>query len=350
MTKEQTLTARRSLLLGGSLAVIGGLARLRYLGYGVAEPPSSGKPLAWYTPNERFFVTAGKPLPAPIDPSSTHLRVRSEGAQHSLPWPQLRALAAQQVDRTLICDGTGFEIRTIHAAKNTFEHWDWQFGAIGNASWDVIPLDRLFDTLKLPLLGPYVRAVATDGQDWLYPIETVRRGEILVAVGMNGSPLSHSHGAPARLIASGQYGRASLKWIVELTAGVEAYSSRAYEGGPSHVTQVKPIAFAATPAKDSKVGSRVRLSGAAYAGAIPIQEVIITNEARKERTRARLVDPAQPFIWTRWEAEVELARGAQILTVACADQLGRHSRQRSPRIPKEPDGWDGLHRLRLVSS
>jgi DMSO/TMAO reductase YedYZ molybdopterin-dependent catalytic subunit len=276
--------------------------------------------------------------------------VRSEGAEHLLSWSQLRGLAAQQVDRTLICDGAGFEIRSIHAFKNTFEHWDWQFGAIGNASWDVISLDRLFDALKLPLRGPYVRAVAADGQDWFYPIETVRRGEILVAVGMNGSPLSHKHGAPARLIASGQYGRASLKWIVELTAGAEAYSSRAYEGGPSHVTQVKPVAFAASPAKNSEVGRRVKLSGAAYAGAVPIQEVIITNQELRQRTRARLVDPARPFVWSRWEAEVELARGAQILSVACADRLGRHSRQRSPRVPQEPDGWDGLHHLRLVGS
>ena len=259
-----------------------------------------------------FYVTAGKELPPLIAEATTSLRVRSGGVVKQLPWEDLRALATLQVERTLLCDGAGFEIRSLGAPDHTLLHWNWRFAAIGNARWDCIPLDRLFDALGLPLKGPFVRAAARDTEDWFYPIETVRRGEILVAVGMNGAPLTHEHGAPARLVASGQYGQSSLKWIVELSAGIEAYPTRDYEFAGNHVHQVKPFVFASSPRSGSKVGRTVVLDGAAYAGATPVTEVIIINERAQQRHRARFIDPPQPFVWSRWRAEIPVLKGDSV--------------------------------------
>lgn len=327
-----------------------GLGGVRGIGLGRREPLGPGTDTPWITPVEGFYVTAGEALPPPLAESDFTLTLKTPATERELRFADLRAFASQRLHRTLLCDGAGFAISSIRALDNVLIHWDWRYSAIGNARWNCIPLNELFGVLGLDLDGPFVRAVARDSEDWFYPIEAVRRGDILVAVGMNGAPLTHEHGAPARLIASGQYGRSSLKWITRLQSGAQAFPTRDFEGGTNHVPVVKPFVFASTPHSGTRAAGTVRLSGAAYAGSALVTEVIITNRQARQRYPARFIDPATPMVWRRWEAQVPLIAGSQSLEVSCTDSLGRYSEARDGRIPRDPDGWDGIHSLEIVGT
>ena len=49
------------------------------------------------------------------------------------------------------------------------------------------------------------------------PLEEALREDVLVAHGMNGSPLLPQHGFPLRLVVPGWYGMASVKWLTAIT-------------------------------------------------------------------------------------------------------------------------------------
>lgn len=317
------------------------------------EPVGPGQPLPFHTPNTDFYQftrdSSQTPRPGDVQP----LVLSHGGRDVHVEWEQIREWATDEVDRTLICDGHGFYVRSLpkmsdgHIRKN----WDWRFAAIGNARWQTLTLAELFRHAGVPLAGPYIDAQARDGENWLHPIAAARK-EVLLAVGMNGQPLPFSHGFPGRLIASGQYGAASLKWLGRIKSGVDGggrdYSHRTY-----HYAPVKPIAFAATPVENADVhGQTLKLTGVAYAGPRAVSQVRLwlgrgEPGEYSSSIEARLLDPGRPFVWSRWEAELSLPKGRNEICIACVDPRGRFSTFVPPEAPPNPDGFGGIHVLRV---
>lgn len=317
------------------------------------EPHGPGKALPYITPRNEFFqFTRGK-LPGPEHAPS--LLLQSGEQQVDVPWTQVVQWATAEFERTLICDGHGFAMTTLPPLRHghVSVRWDWRFAPIGTARWQAIPVPELFERAGVPLVGPYVRAVARDEEDWFHPIDRVQ-DELLLAVGMNGEPLPHEHGAPGRLIASGDYGLASLKWVTSLRAGADARAARDYGFPMFHGAPVKPIAFATSPRGGTTVeGDSVVLNGVAYAGRETIQEVSVwlgdeVDAEHSSGVAAELLDPPKRFVWSRWTARVPLERGRNLVNVSCVDRSGRFSTVVPGDAPEEPDGWGGVHRLELT--
>jgi DMSO/TMAO reductase YedYZ molybdopterin-dependent catalytic subunit len=65
----------------------------------------------------------------------------------------------------------------------------------------------------------HVRVISHTGYRWSFPL--ARAADLLLATRVAGQPLSHGHGAPARLVAPGRRGFQWVKWVVrlELTDG-----------------------------------------------------------------------------------------------------------------------------------
>ncbi len=339
------------------LAGLPGLAACGDRREALVEPLGPGKPLPYITPRGEFFqFTRGK-LPSPLDLAEHSLLLKDSQRQVLVPWAQVLEWATAEFERTLICDGHGFEMTSLpplshgHVAVG----WDWRFAPIGTARWRAIPIEELFERAGLALTGPFVQARARDDEDWFYPIDRVR-DELLLAVGMNGGLLPHEHGAPARLIASGDYGLASLKWVSALRSGAEARVARDYAFPMFHSAPVKPIAFATSPRSgESAGGGRVLMSGVAYAGRERIQEVSIwrgdaPDAEHADAVAAQLLDPSKRFVWSRWTAELPIERGRNVLNISCLDRSGRFSTVQGGGAPEEPDGWGGVHRIELIGT
>jgi DMSO/TMAO reductase YedYZ molybdopterin-dependent catalytic subunit len=130
--------------------------------------------------------------PRPIDPG--HWRLEIGGAVATpltLSYNDLSASPAV-VEATLDCTG-GF-----------YSTQRWRGAAVGDL------LDRAG---ALPE-ARWVRFVSITGYRWSLPIEDARGA--LLATHLGDEPLSHAHGAPARLVAPDRRGFEWVKWVVRI--------------------------------------------------------------------------------------------------------------------------------------
>ena len=82
---------------------------------------------------------------------------------------------------------------------------------------------------RRPLAGPDPEATAVrlTSFDGTYTesltLAQARRDDVLVALRMEGGPVTHDHGGPVRLYVAPMYGYKSLKWLdrIEVTADLD---------------------------------------------------------------------------------------------------------------------------------
>ena len=67
--------------------------------------------------------------------------------------------------------------------------------------------------------GRYVRFVSVTGYRWSLPLDEAE--DALLATHVDGEPLSHGHGAPARLVAPGRRGFQWVKWVTRVEVRAE---------------------------------------------------------------------------------------------------------------------------------
>jgi len=319
-------------------------------------------PLPFLTPTAQFYKFTNSNWPSPLHPSEAQLSVGGPTSSRTVPWAELLSLPTRRLVRTLSCDGNGYlgetpprhlgcQMGATPDPEESSDHpepelWSWRYGGIGTAEWDVMTIPDLFAALSMPLTGSHLRIEGRDGYLRWFPIERTRGDELLIAVGMNGTALPHKHGAPARLLASGQYGAMSVKWLRAISVGSRT-GARPFDGGSREDFEVKPIAFASGPIDGGSVprGS-VQLVGAAYSGRQAVKQVLV-GPSGEDPVVATLLDPGRPYVWSRWSAEVQLHQpGDVVVQIACSDSGGRYSTVQSPW--GDAQGFGGLHRLHLT--
>ena len=99
----------------------------------------------------------------------------------------------------------------------------WGKGAVGNARFTGV---RLRDLLQRGGVKPTGKHVMFRGADEVpgnvppfirsIPIEKALDEDTLIALDMNGAPLTKHHGFPARAMVPGWIGAASCKWLTEI--------------------------------------------------------------------------------------------------------------------------------------
>ncbi len=169
----------------------------------------------------------------------------------------------------------------------------------------------------------------------------------LVAYLLDGEPLPHLHGFPARLLVPGLYGMKNGKWLTELSLSSGPYAGYWEQRGWSQEAKVKLTSRIDTPHDgDLLVAKQIAIAGVAYSGDKGIARVDVSVDAGKSWRPALLKRPLGALSWTLWEYVWTPATGVQVLIVRAID-LDGNVQTPYPASPL-PDGSAGYHAITVT--
>jgi DMSO/TMAO reductase YedYZ molybdopterin-dependent catalytic subunit len=189
------------------------------------RPPNFETPIGYFrtaiTPNKAFFVRYHLAAIPQVSAKDWTLSVGGDSAERELKL-NLRQLQTEfkraQVTAVCQCSGNRRGLFEPHVAGV-----EWGVGAMGNAVWRGV---RLKDVLAKAGIKSDAVEVVLDGADGpaidktpdfvkSVPIDVAMSDDTLIAFEMNGEPLPHWNGFPARLIVPGWTG---TYWVKHLTS------------------------------------------------------------------------------------------------------------------------------------
>jgi DMSO/TMAO reductase YedYZ molybdopterin-dependent catalytic subunit len=189
------------------------------------RPPNFETPIEYFrtpiTQNRAFFVRYHLAAIPEVKAEQWALSVGGESAERELKFTlgQLKKeFRTAQVTAVCQCSGNRRGLFEPHVPGV-----EWGVGAMGNAVWRGV---RLKDVLAKAGIKPGALEVVFDGADHAplektpdfvksLPVEVATGDDVLIAFEMNGQPLPHWNGFPARLVVPGWTG---TYWIKQLTS------------------------------------------------------------------------------------------------------------------------------------
>src|SRR5271169_5483256 len=255
----------------------------------------------WLTPIPHFFVRNHMHEPSELNAEDWRLSIGGEVEKPlALTLAELSKLESHSVVNTLECAGNG---RSLHRPQ--VPGVQWGKGAVSTARFSG---PRLRDILQRAGVKPTGKHVMFRGLDEVpgkvppfvrsIPIEKASDEDTLIAMRMNGEPLTKHHGFPARALVPGWIGAASCKWLSEIKVLDKEFDGNFMKPGyrmPNHplkpgdplnlddthpLTALNVKSVIAGPVDDSTSQSRsIRIHGAAWAGEADIVKVEISTDA-----------------------------------------------------------------------
>lgn len=298
---------------------------------------------SYITPNDLFFIRHHW-NPVAVDAATWALTVDGDvETPLRLSLEELRAMPRASQTCVLQCAGNG---RGLYSPP--VPGVQWRYGAAGNARWTGV---RVRDLLRRAGVKSSARDVHSFGAD-LPPVRVPpfhRSVEIekllddgLVAYEMNGEPLAHPHGAPARLVVPGWAGDHWMKWLVRLSAQPAPqsgfYMDTAYRypkvpgapGEPVKPEDMAPVTelfvksnITGHPER-AAVGRVAEIRGIAFSGAPDIVRVDVTDDEGATWSPAALDPRHDPHAWRLWTFRWRPGRpGNATLMCRAIDDRGR---------------------------
>ncbi len=191
------------------------------------RPPNYESPLDYFdtpiTPNDRFYVRYHLSDIPSIDAKTYKIAVGGDGAggQAEITFDELKRFPAYEVVAVNQCSGNRRGLSKPHVAGV-----QWGYGAMGCARWRGARLKDLLDKVGLKEEAVEIAFNGADGPafdktpDFIksLPVWKALDESTLVAYEMNGEPLPHFNGYPARLIVPGWTGTYWMKHLVTINA------------------------------------------------------------------------------------------------------------------------------------
>jgi len=222
-------------------------------------------------------------------------------------------------------------------------------GRIGNARWQGT---RLADLLKEAGIQPgATQIVMRDGKGMNLSVATapVMDGrDSLLAIGMNGVPLSAEHGFPVRVVVPGLYGYVSAcKWVVDM----ELTTFGAYDafytklGWAADPGAIKTESRIDVPGKGKTLAvGKVMIAGVAWAQHKGIEAVEVGVDGNFQQATLAAQDVLDS--WRQWYYPWEATPGNHTLQVRATDKSGYT--QTSVQHHTFPAGATGWHTVQVT--
>ena len=191
------------------------------------RPPNYETPLEYFrepiTPNDAFFVRYHLSDIPEVDAKTWKLAVGGDGAEKTaeLTLDDLKGMPAFEVTAVNQCSGNRRGLFTPHVAGV-----EWGYGAMGCARWKGARLKDILDKVGLKKEAIEISFNGADGPavdktpDFIKSVPAWKAIEetTLIAYEMNGAPLPHWNGFPARLVLPGWTGTYWMKHLVSINA------------------------------------------------------------------------------------------------------------------------------------
>ena len=333
------------------------------------RPPNFETPIQYFrtaiTRNDAFFVRyhlAGIP---DVKAAAWKLAVGGDavGRETAFTLAQLKKdFKPVQVTAVCQCSGNRRGLFEPHVAGV-----EWGVGAMGNATWRGV---RLRDVLQKAGMKPDAVEVVFDGADHppmektpdfvkSLPAEVAMDENTLIAFEMNGKPLPHWNGFPARLIVPGWTGTYWIKHLVSVKAVTQPeknfWMSTAYRvprglfKTPSFKTQVaeknEPIttmvvnSLITSLVKGQKVhaGKPVAVKGLAWDGGSGIAQVQVSLDGGASWQPAKLGKDLGRYSFREFSYSAP-AKGKGVLTVM-ARATARSGETQVEKLIHNPAGY-----------
>jgi len=215
---------------------------------------------------------------------------------------------------------------------------------IGNAVWQGVLLADLLTEAGVDPRAEQIFGTSVDGWTCGFPVGAAFDGrDAMIAIGMNGEPISLEHGYPARVIIPGLYGYVSAtKWVqsLELTTWSQA------EGywvplGWSRDAPIKTQSRIDVPRRDEKVSAgKIAIAGVAWAQHRGIEKVEVRIDSGGWNIATLALDFSDDT-WRQWKYEFDAKPGEYQIQVRATDKTGETQTEEVSR--PDPDGATGYH-------
>ena len=280
------------------------------------------------TPNDRFYIRNHFPVPH-VGVKSWRLKVHGlVNEQQNLSLPQLLRMRGETIPVTLECAGNG---RFLFDPP--IEGEPWTLGAVSSAEWTGVPI---FDVLDKAGLGPNATHLvfrSADSFERALSIDEAREGPVLLAYGMNGTPLPAIHGYPLRVIVPAWYAVASVKWLTEIEV-----TDRPFDGHFQVERYIYDTSQGTQPVKFLRVRSLitgpedgttiapgdVTVRGLAWSGAYPLGQVHVSLD-QGEWLQATLQGLPDRYAWRSWQVDARIEKTGPMTIRARATDIGRQT-------------------------
>jgi DMSO/TMAO reductase YedYZ molybdopterin-dependent catalytic subunit len=279
------------------------------------------------TPTKDFFRIDTSPSIPEIDPTSWQLVIKGMvDTPRTISYEELLAMPLKETDATIGC-----------VSNEVGGH------LVGNARWIGVSLDDVLDSVKPSSSADQVLSWSSDEFSAGFPLQDAYGRNAIIAVGMNGEPLTGEHGFPARLVVPGLFGYVSAtKWLTEIElTRFDKKKGFWITRGWSQLGPVKLESRIDTPSQGQTISAaETHIAGVAWA---PIQginkvEVQVDDGPWQSATLGPAISGAT---WRQWWLKWTPESGKRRITVRATDGNGQVQTKKVAAI--DPDGATGWH-------
>jgi DMSO/TMAO reductase YedYZ molybdopterin-dependent catalytic subunit len=324
------------------------LIKLAYRG------PNYETPLEYFrtpiTPNDAFFVRYHLSNIPEVDAAKWRLTVEGEGAngEATLTLDELKRMPSTEIVAVNQCSGNRRGLFQPHVPGV-----EWGYGAMGCARWTGAKLKDVLDKVGLKKEAIELVVDGADGPvsdktpDFVKSIPVAKGLEdtTIVAYAMNGEPLPHWNGFPARLIVPGWTGTYWMKHLISVRAVTRPFDGFWMKSAYRIPTGKFPLVghFASqetdvnTPITEMVVNSlitshrdgdavkagRVEVAGLAWDAGYGIRTVEVSTDGGESFVAAKLGEDLGRFAFRPWSYEVMARRGKNTVTVRASNVIGQ---------------------------
>ena len=333
------------------------------------RPPNFETPLADLaaplTDNGAFFVRYHLTVIPRIDPDSWRLQVSGASARRALTLSlaELRS-GFEQVEVVAVnqCAGNRRGLFTPRVPGV-----QWGGGAMGNARWRGVRLREVLqragvaaDALEVVFGGADAPVLpATPAFVKSLPVERALDESTLVAFEMNGRPLPHWNGAPARLVVPGWVGTYWMKHLASIRIEPRAFDgfwmktayrvpTGAFPGArftsqetaeTTPVTELLVNSLIVSPVSGARLsrGAHAELAGKAWDGGAGIEGVEVSVDGGQSWRDATLQRDLGRFAWREFRFVLDTSRAGRLDVAVRA--RSRNGAKQPDKLTPNPSGY-----------